>query len=1042
VIKASIGNPHAVFVGVMILVIFSVIAYTQIPVQLKPTVEPLEFNITTTYPGASALEIEDQITNKLERELAAVSNLDEMSSDSSEGRSRVELRFIETADPGTALLDVVQAVSRVRGLPLEAETPVISKANANAEQIMWIAVMGTASVDTKFDYVDQTISPALQRVDGVGGVLVTGGSERRIIVEPEQQRMIALGVGVTELGDALRATNADTIGGEIREGERDFIIRTIGKFRNLDEIRRSVIRHSPTGTLRVGDVANVYDGRQRNPALVRINGESGMSIRILKRSGANTLSTIDGVEEVLAQYNRQFEQQGEDIKLVTAYSDKRYVKDGIKLVWKDLMIGALLASMVLALFLRAGRPILITVLSIPISLVSVFLVLQALDRSVNIIALAGMAFAVGLVVDDAIVALENIERHMTELGKTPRQAALEGVEEVWSAILSVTLVRIAVFLPIMLNTTEAGLLFKDIAIAIVGSIAVSLIVTLTVVPSFAALLLRHESSRKRLAESHPGLHRVLEVIEFAWLGNLVQKLYSRFTQWACHGSGAGHNLARLGLLAVVALLFLFSLKLLPAASYLPNGTQGFITVRSQPLPGQSYQVTSEAFRPIERMMLEDDRVSSVFAIASDTFNVIGVRTDPDKTTTKVLTEIMGKLRKAGRNLAGFRSFNPSQNSIFRVQDKQFNLEVTGADLAQLKQVATEVENALKARDDIIGDEGSVRNSFSEGVPELQVLIDPFRAREMGLDTGDVANVVKGMVAGTQFSTFTEGGKEFDLVVQGSPDLVRTRTDLAALLIRLPDQRQVRLDEVAQIVEGSGPTSIRHFNRERSIQLTVNTRPDVPTQIALERTQEVLTPIIEKLPVGYRIDYGEAADKLRDTFSSLIFQGLLAVAIIYLLLVALFRSFYYPFVVLITIPLAWSGSFLAISLAYKLSDSEIQFDVLGMLGLIIMSGIVAANAILIIAQMINFQKQGLSPNEALEQSASTRLRPIMMTVLAAVFGMLPLVFAHGSGSELYRGLGIVVVGGLISSTIFTLLVVPTMMSLVNDVVAKRPRRDAA
>jgi HAE1 family hydrophobic/amphiphilic exporter-1 len=237
--------------------------------------------------------------------------------------------------------------------------------------------------------------------------------------------------------------------------------------------------------------------------------------------------------------------------------------------------------------------------------------------------------------------------------------------------------------------------------------------------------------------------------------------------------------------------------------------------------------------------------------------------------------------------------------------------------------------------------------------------------------------------------------------------------------------------------------VRHFNRERSIQVTVNTRPDVPTQTALDLTQnEVIAPIISKLPVGYSITFGEAADKLRDTFSSLIFQGALAVVIIYLLLVALFRSFYYPFIVLITIPLAWSGSFLAISLAFRLTKSVVQFDVLGMLGLIILSGIVAANAILIIAQMINFEKQGLSPNDALQESASTRLRPIMMTVLAAVFGMLPLVFAHGSGSELYRSLGIVVVGGLISSTIFTLLVVPTMMSLVNDVQEGLRKRRAA
>ncbi len=1031
-IKASIGNPYAVAVGVLILVIFSAIAYTQIPVQLKPTLEPLEFNIDTDYPGASALEVEDQITNRLERELASVNNLEEISSDSSEGRSRVALRFIDSADPSQAMLDVVQAVSRVRGLPDDAETPNISKANANGEQIMWIAVTGEASVDTMFDYVDESISPALQRVAGVGGVLVTGGARRRIIVEPDQDLLSARGISINELGAALRSANNDTLGGEITEGERDFTIRSIGKFRSLDDVRDAVVRHSATGTVRVRDVAEVIDGRLRKPAQVRINGKPGMSIRILKQAGANTLDTIDGCEEVLDRFNRQFEQQKVGIQLVVGYSDRPYVKEGIELVWHDLLLGAILASIVLALFLRAGRPILITILSIPISLISVFLVLQAMDRSINIIALAGLAFAVGLVVDDAIVALENIERHMNELKKPVRQAAQEGLEEVWSAILSITLVRVAVFLPIVLNTTEAGLLFKDIAIAIVGSITVSLLVTLTVVPAFAAVFLRHESSRKKLAETNPTLHRLLEVIEFQWLGEWVLRGYERFTAWACHGRGAAHNTGRLGLLTAVLVLFLLSLLLLPAASYLPNGTQGFITARTQPLPGQSVPVTIEALLPMEKAAMEDPRVASVFLIVSETFNVVGVRTHQEQTDEKVLQEIQNKLRKISKGLAGFTSIQVSQRSIFRVQDKQFTLEVTGPDLGQLKQIAAQVEQALKARDDIIGEEGSVRNGYVEGAPELQVRVDPLRSKDLGLAANEAAEIVKGMIAGTQYSTYNQNGREYDLVLQGKPELVRSRSDLSGLLIAAPGGRFVRLDEIADITESSGPTSVRHFNRERSIQLTVNTRPDVPTQISLDKTQnEVLAPIIAELPVGYSITFGEAADKLRDTFSSLVFQGLLAVVIIYLLLVALFRSFYYPLVVLITIPLAWSGSFLAIALAYKLTDSVVQFDVLGMLGLIILSGIVAANAIMIIAQMINFEKDGLSPNEALRESASTRLRPIMMTVLAAVTAMLPLAFGHGSGSELYRGLGIIVVGGLVSSTIFTLLVVPTMMSLVND-----------
>jgi HAE1 family hydrophobic/amphiphilic exporter-1 len=443
-------------------------------------------------------------------------------------------------------------------------------------------------------------------------------------------------------------------------------------------------------------------------------------------------------------------------------------------------------------------------------------------------------------------------------------------------------------------------------------------------------------------------------------------------------------------------------------------------------------VTSKAFEPIEQAALADPRVLRIFSVASGFFNGVGIALKEEEATPFNLMDMTQKISQIGFGLPGFQYVFPFQFSIFQTQDKQFTLEITGPELNSLNQIAGQLQGAPMGRQDIVAPGYSVRSGYTEGVPELRVSVDSYKARELGLFTSDVAGVIESIVAGRQVSTFTEAGREYDLDIQGDPGKLGNRDALAAVLIQSPTGRRVRLDEVARIDEATGPTAVRHFNRERSIQLTVNTRPDVPTQTALDKTErEIIDPMLKGLPEGYSVRFGEAADKLRNTISSLVFQGILAVVIIYLLMVALFRSFYYPLIVLITIPLAWSGSFLAISLAYRLTRSVVQFDILGMLGLIILSGIVAANAILIIYQMLNFEKAGMAPNDALRESASTRLRPIMMTVLCAVFGMLPLALGQGSGSELYRSLGIVVVGGLISSTIFTLLVVPTMMSLVND-----------
>jgi hydrophobic/amphiphilic exporter-1 (mainly G- bacteria), HAE1 family len=1045
-IRASIGNPYAVFVGVVILLIFSWIAYSSIPIQLKPTLDPTEIRVQTTYRGAGVLEVEDQITNKLERQLASINDLDEITSNSEEGRSNITLLFNEGANLDRALLDTIQSVQRVNDLPDLADQPQVNVVTGSpGDFIMYINVAGSAPLEQKYDLLDEVVVPAILRVPGVGSVDFFGGSARQIIVQPNMQAMSARGVSIRELADALQVENQNLPGGQLEEGERQFNLRAVGRYTSLEDVLTTVIRHGPEGSITIGDVATVRDARARTTRYVRANGERSMVLRVNRQSNANTLRTIDLAQERLDEFSEQFQNQGIDLTFVTANSEKPYIEGSLHLVQEHLLLGAFLAALVLALFLRAGRPILIVVVAIPISLMSVFLVLQLLDRTVNIIVMAGLAFAAGMVVDDAIVALENIDRHMKELGKPPVQAAMEGIEEVWGAIVAATLTKIAVFLPLLLNTTEAGLLFKDIAIAVMVSIFMSLVVTITVVPALAALILREHHAGGGLTTRYPALGHVLDFLSFKWLGELVERIYTAYLRWSVLHRGGGAVTGRLVLLGAVGVIFLLSLKLLPSASYLPNGTRNFIFSQAQPIVGQRNAVTSELYGPVEAAAAADERIETYFTIAAAPFfSAVGVAVKEEYADDKTLQEITDKISETGSQIPGFRSFFARRPSIFRTRDKEFTLEITGPDLVQLKQIADRLTTQLKARKDIVAPGASVRSEFVEGVPELALRLNRYRAAELGLSIVDLAHSVEATMAGREVSTFTEGNNEYDLLIQGDPALANNRTALGDVII---DARTVggtvqpiRLAEIATIEETVGPSSIRHFNRQRSISVTVNTKPELSTQEALNMTQEeIVDPLNAELPEGYSVFFGQAADKLRDTFTSLIFQGALAIVIIYLLMVPLFRSFYYPLIILITVPLAWSGSFLAIALAYKLSDGVIQFDVLGMLGLIIMSGIVVSNAILIIHQMLNFQHEGMEPNQALYESARTRLRPIMMTVLTAVLGMGPMAFGSGPGSELYRGLGIVVVGGLISSTIFTLLVVPALMSLINDFNANVRRR---
>jgi hydrophobic/amphiphilic exporter-1 (mainly G- bacteria), HAE1 family len=1030
-IRQAIENPYAVFVGMFLAVMFGAIAMTQIPIQLKPSIEALEIHVETTYWGASSLEVEDQITSKIEKEVSTINDLKEVSSNSQEGVSSVTLLFTDYADQNKALIDTVQAMKRVTDLPEAAQEPEIKLVRGGqGDQIMWLAVEGDANLDEKYDMIDETVQPALLRVKGVGEVVFFGGVERKIIVEPEPDKMAQHGVTLNQLAMAVAAENVNARAGYLDEGDRQFMVRTLGKYESLQDVLETVIFQGPQGTIKVSDVATVIDGRDRKVGYVHNNGKDAIVIGISRQTGANTVDTIHRVQAEVDNYNRRFADAHVGIRLDEVYSEVHYITDAIALVRDNLIGGAILAVIVLSLFLRAFRPVIIALTTIPVSLITVFIAFQFMGRTINIISLAGLAFSVGIAIDLSIVVLENIDRHMFKLGKPPRQAALDAITEIAGAVFASTATNVAVFIPVVLNKTEAGLLFKDIAIAYVCANVMALVAAYTLVPSMGSLLLRQDSLRLRIERENPGLDRLLRVWELQWLGAGFANMYQGFLNWICEKNGHRSTGGRAFFLALIVLVFLGTILILPDANYLPNGTREFVFCITKPLVGQRNEVTADILAKIEEGIAQDKRVEGDFAVSANPyFTGVGVILDRKQSNDKNLNEIQAKLGKLGFMQPGLQYFIPMRASIFNTRDKEFTLEVTGPDLRVLKKYVDQLQGQLMGTPGIT----MAYTQYTEGVPEMAIHLDRHRMAELGLNLTSVAAGVEMMLGGRDISKYTESGREYDLMVRAHPGTIGTREDLAGFTFTTPAGRVVRLDQLATIAEETGPSEIRHFNRQRSIQLTVNTDPTKPTQTVLDTvTSGVVDPMLKTMPPGYSIRFGEAADKLRETISSLIVQIMLAVIIVYLLLVALFRSFSYPLVILVTIPLAWSGSFLAMTIAYHVSHKVVQFDVLGMLGLIILAGVVVNNAILIVAQMINYKNEGMAWLDALHASADSRLRPIFMSVLTSVFAMLPLALGQGSGTELYRGLGVVVVGGLFVSTVFTLFVVPTIISLIINV----------
>ncbi|HEX9794759.1 MAG TPA: efflux RND transporter permease subunit [Planctomycetota bacterium] len=1012
-VRFAVSRPYTVAVGVILVVLFSVLAFRRIPVQLKPTVDPPIIQVRTVYPGAGPVEVEEQITRKLEDLLQGAEGLDKLSSASMDGISTVALEYAWGVDKDRALIDVINKLSQLPDLPPDAEEPVVSLSGSQGEgNSMWILVRSRYSPSRVRQLVIEEIEPRLERVEGVAELMIIGGAERevRVLVDPE--RLAARRIGFAELASALRRGYQDRRGGTVETGVQQLVVRTEGRSSDLASIEEILVRRDAAGVTRVGDVARVVDDHKEIDSIVHSEGASSVVIGVGRQVGANVVTMIDGVSAEMERLNERFRERGLDLELVSVYRDTTYLREALGFVQSNLLLGAGLAVLILLLFLRSVRSVLVVGLSIPISLLAVFLVMNAMGRTLNVISLAGLAFASGMVVDNAIVVLENIFRHL-EMGKNAREAAVDGGREVWGGVLAATLTTIAVFVPILAIEEEAGQLFADLALAIAAAVALSLVVALTVVPTLAAIFFRRGrksgESGDRVAKS-PG--RMVRAY-----GAAAGVLSAR---------GRGPVLCKLGLLLLVVAGALWTLRIVPAAGYLPTGNRNLILYIGQPVPGMRPEAVEANLAGLERWVLGNPKINRYFLVVAGSFNGGGVVLEDEYSDGPGLEAFQAEFMPICMAVPGFRYLIPMQMSLFRDSGKQFTLEITGPDLDRLAMVASTLEERLQGFPGL--QPGRVQSNYVEGRPELRVQIDHHRATEARMSVQEVGQVVEAAVAGSRVGTYSEGGRDYDLLMVVPPERVSSAEDLAAMPVVTPAGSLTTLGSLASVERASGPQSVNRLERERAITLTVNLLPDAALQQVLNEVHaQIVRPLLGELPADYRIELGGTADKFSSTLSALMGSFWLAILITYLLLVALFRSWLSPVVILVTVPLALSGGLLGIALASANSPNA-SFDLLAMLGFVILAGVVVNNAILIIHQSNNLRLAGQERRAALTESAQSRLRPILMSVMTSVFAMLPLAIGTGSGSELYQGLAAVVVGGLVVSTVFTLFLVPALVSL--------------
>ena len=1043
-VNSSIKNPVTVTVGVFFILLFGFIALLRIPVQLTPEIQEVEIQVETIWPGASPQEVEREIIEEQEDQLKSVEGLVEMKSESFRSRGRVIMKFQTGTDQDTALLKVSNKLNQVPQYPADVEEPVIKSTGTESDAIAWFVfekIKGDPA-DVLFEkkFIEDNVKPRLERIPGVAAVNVYGGREEEMKVIVDPNALASRNITIQDMIRALDRENRNVSAGDLDEGKRRYIVRTVGQYRSVEDIENVIIRQVNGAPVYIRDVAQVKFGYKKSEATIRQKGTPAIVMNAIREVGANVLKVMEEIKREVKALNRSL-LANRNLQLDQVYDETEYIYSAIDLVERNLFIGGSLAILVLLLFLRSGTSTLIVATAIPISIIGTFVMMALLGRSINVISLAGMAFAVGMVVDSSIVVLENIYRHM-QIGEARLVAAYKGTIEVWGAILASTLTTIAVFLPVIFVQEEAGQLFRDIAVAVSCSVALSLIVSITVIPTLASKILR--VPKTLLLEG--GKTEKVPVLSFFNLFGLasITRAFSRgiaaFFPWIYRSISL-----RLALVVVMTVVSAsMAWLLIPKTEYLPKGNQNFLFGFLLTPPGYNVEEYTSIAQGIEADLApywnvkpgdenparsQGPSIRNFFFVSFFQRAFMGLTSTVPDRVRDLIPVIYRSLAKIPGLIAVV-----TQASLFeRVgEGRSIDIQILGiCDLSRLVKLGQVVFAQVMGV--LPGSQARPIPSLDLGNPEIQVIPDRVRMASLGVQTSELGIAVDTLMDGTKASDYWHEGTEIDLTLMGKDEYARRSQDLKDLLIHTPRGEPVTLGSLANIQLLTGPSQINHIERKRSIVIRVNPPEEMPLETALERIEsQIVQPMRDRGELGddCEIRLAGTADKLFLTRKALQWNFLLALVITFLLMASLFESFLYPLVIMFSVPLAAAGGFLGLFLVNRFIAFQ-PLDVLTMLGFIILIGIVVNNAILIVHQSLNHMREGMEPRDAIHQSIQKRVRPIFMSTTTSIFGMLPLVLSPGAGSELYRGLGSVVIGGLAVSTVFTLFLVPTLFSLALD-----------
>ena len=1039
--RFAIEKPLIIAVAVLIICLFGLLAIFRVPIQMIPDLDVRIVTVITQWPGATPQDVEKEIIIEQEEYLRRIPGLERMISRATTGRAQIELEFPYGVEINEVLIRVNNALTQVPGYPENVDEPRLVTSTVSNNPFLFFLTrplpgnpQNVNMVEMR-DFLEDHARVQIERVPGVSEVRIYGGAERQIKVYVDPVKLAERQITLSEVCNAIRARNRDVSGGDLDSGKRRYLLRTVGRFTTTEDIENMVITQRDGAFIRLRDLGYAELSTFEIQNYSYGNGIPNISIGVRRQIGSNVVEVKEDVVKKVEQLNVSLLKE-RGLHMVLYADDVGYVTDSVVNVRKNLVIGALLATIVLFLFLRTPSATLIGAVGIPICTLAAFLGLLVSGRTINVISLAGVAFAIGMTLDNSIVVLENIYRHMAS-GKQRRRAAIDGVAEVWPALLASTLTTVLVFLPIIFIKQEAGQLYSDIAVAISASILMSLLVATLVVPTLCSRFL---TPNRVEMSARSGLYAA---------GQRFGEALLRFVNWLMETVTR-----RLALVAVVACITLLIFASIPKAEYLPEGEEPKLFVQMFAPPGYNIDEMHTIYKDLEDYLVpyvgqdpgqyargesELPGLNYVvgYAAASRNFLI------PEVTSIDQANDLLDIIVEKIREIPGIHAF-ASRGSIFSSSwggSRSINLELSGTDLVSL------FDAGLKAfvQAQSVFENPQIRpepSTLALGQPLVEVRPDWERASELGLDVGDLGYSIWAFSDGAFVDEFFLGDEKIDIFLYSTGGTIRQPEDVADIMLYSPQGGMVPLSAVAEVRQTVNTETIRRVDSNRTITLGIIPPRDIPLEQGVDMVRRgIIDELRASGQVGDDISMRitGASDLLTATRNALNGNFIVAVFISYLLLVAIFSHWGYPLLVMTTVPVGIGGGLIGLWLLNAvggnlsllgLPDIYQPFDVITMLGFLILIGTVVNNPILIIDRtMRNIRTRGLASIDAVMESVRARLRPIMISSITTIFGLSPLVFNPGAGTELYRGLGAIVMFGLLFSTLITLTFMPTLLSLV-------------